>query len=112
MKHQNTIANLLEKERNALFSIDATALEEVALEKEKLQLHDWRDVASTDQLALLRNQAERNQRLMDSALAGLRKAADILAKHKINRTEISVYNHTGKRQTIVEPKRPTLEKKA
>lgn len=112
MMHPDTLEKLLDSERSALLDMDGAALKKALKEKENFTAQDWPQGLKSNDLGALKEKAQRNQKLMDAALAGLRQAAEVLARHRTNKREISVYNHVGERSTISAVRRSALERKA
>ncbi|KPP83519.1 MAG: FlgN protein [Rhodobacteraceae bacterium HLUCCO07] len=92
---------LLEAERAALLAGDFERL--IGMLDDKAALIDQLDAAddlTEDMLHALRTRLERNQALLDSALAGIRGVAGrIGALHRMRRS-LDTYDQTGRRTTI------------
>ena len=104
------LADLLERERNALISGDLDGLARLADEKERL-IEDATDLNASG-LQALREKASRNQELLNSALEGIRSVASRLDALREARDTLNTYDRSGQRQRIDTLRRPRVERRA
>jgi len=91
---------LLEKERQALLASRFDRLGALVVEKERL-INRLSELDAVADLGGLRGKAERNQRLMDSAMRGIRSVATRLGTLRRLRRSLETYDKAGRRASIV-----------
>jgi len=112
---QDSIAaleSLLARERSVLLAGDLAGIAELTRQKERLvDALTHSIVADPLRWQALDRMAHRNQRLLASALAGVRAATERLAAMRHNLNQLDTYSHDGQRQALGEQRRQ-LERKA
>ncbi len=103
---------LLERERAALMAgaldqLDPIAQQKMALIEELSALEG----PERERLATLREKAERNQVLFDSAMQGVRAVASRMADLRSVRSGLATYDSLGRAKNIAEA-RSSIEKRA
>ena len=94
------LTRLLEEERAALLSGQFSKLQEL-MERKEEAVEEIRELSVhsefVNQIKLL---AERNERLIDATLSGLRDASSKLSKINISRKTVSTYDRYGHAQFL------------
>ena len=115
MQNEQILARLdrlLDEERAALIAGRLDRIATLGAEKDALLV----DLPSLDggpaDLARLRGKAERNERLMASALDGIRMVSDRLATMRRLRDQLDTYDQTGRRNPITPPRPGKVERRA
>lgn len=104
---------LLEHERTALLTGDLDALPDLMAVKETLIDKLSRlTMPEQTELAALHVKAERNQLLMDHALAGIRDVAKRMSDLRRTEKSLETYDSLGRRKMISTASRGTVEKRA
>ncbi len=107
------LADLLEKERQALLDGRLPDLPDIARRKEALAAQLAGRVSDDDRgLADIRERLQRNHRLLSSALEGIRFVSGRLEELQRVGQCLSTYDRSGRRQDIATQARPKLEKRA
>lgn len=99
------IADLLEREREALRIADFGALRTLAEEKERL-VGDMGDkpIGDAETLGRLRDMAARNENLLAAVRQGVDSAARIIGRRHAPAEPLDTYDHTGQRTRIGDKK--------
>lgn len=108
-----SLDDLLDRERIALLNGDLDAISRGLREKERLidalnALHGDQD----DDLSAIRNKAQRNQILLESALSGIRAVADRVAALRRVRDTLETYDQSGRKTAISTLRTGQVEKRA
>ena len=105
--------DLLELEREALLAGNIDGVTRRLPEKERL-MNSLEEFELTDESKLdpLKRKAERNQRLLESALEGLRAVTNRISALRRIRETLEIYDQSGRRTTISETRRSQVEKRA
>lgn len=105
--------DLLELEREALLAGNIDGVTRRLPEKERL-MNSLEEFELTDESKLdpLKRKAERNQRLLESALEGLRAVTNRISALRRIRETLETYDQSGRRTTISETRRSQVEKRA
>ncbi|MBM7069896.1 hypothetical protein [Actibacterium sp. 188UL27-1] len=107
------IETLLDQEEDALRHSDFSRLEQVLHAKETLldALQDDSESLSREDAQRLKDAAERNNRLHQATIRGLRSVIDRLAATRRATSHLDTYTAQGQRRDLATP-RGRLEKKA
>ncbi len=109
----SALDDLLEQERNALFSGELEKLVGLIERKRKLiETLDTLGLTGTDELNTLKSKAARNQALLDSALKGIKSVSTRLATLQKVRKSLDTYDAKGRKLTIQGQQSGKLEKRA
>ena len=104
---------LLDAERRALLAGNLDELSRLYDNKEKLVASlnalDW---IEAEHLAGLQKKMSHNQRLLTSAMEGIRAVADRMAELRRLRQSLSTYDRDGRRHQFETPTEQKLEKRA
>ncbi len=108
-----SLDDLLDRERIALLNGDLDAISRGLREKERLidalnALHGDQD----EDLSAIRNKAQRNQILLESALSGIRAVADRVAALRRVRDTLETYDQSGRKTAISTLRTGQVEKRA
>ena len=108
-----SLDDLLDRERIALLNGDLDAISRGLREKERLidalnALHGDQD----ENLSAIRNKAQRNQILLESALSGIRAVADRVAALRRVRDTLETYDQSGRKTAISTLRTGQVEKRA
>ena len=108
-----SLDDLLDRERIALLNGDLDAISRGLREKERLidalnALHGDQD----ENLSAIRNKAQRNQILLESALSGIRAVADRVAALRRVRDTLETYDQSGRTTAISTLRTGQVEKRA
>lgn len=108
-----SLDDLLDRERIALLNGDLDAISRGLREKERLidalnTLHGDQD----ENLSAIRNKAQRNQILLESALSGIRAVADRVAALRRVRDTLETYDQSGRKTAISTLRTGQVEKRA
>jgi flagellar biosynthesis/type III secretory pathway chaperone len=108
-----SLDDLLDRERIALLNGDLDAISRGLREKERLidalnALHGDQD----EDLSAIRNKAQRNQILLESALSGVRAVADRVAALRRVRDTLETYDQSGRKTAISTLRTGQVEKRA
>ncbi len=103
---------LLEAEHDALLSGDFARISAISEEKETLLQNLHSDPNKPSDLQPIKEQIERNHRLFDQSLAGLRAVAARIGMLASGRKNLSTYDINCKRQSLDSAPGHTLEKRA
>tara|TARA_R110002012_G_scaffold191317_1_gene359060 strand:- start:232 stop:615 length:384 start_codon:yes stop_codon:yes gene_type:complete len=105
--------DLLELEREALLAGNIDGVTRRLPEKERL-MNSLEAFELTDESKLdpLKRKAERNQRLLESALEGLRAVTNRISALRRIRETLETYDQSGRRTTISETRGSQVEKRA
>ena len=108
-----SLDDLLDRERIALLNGDLDTISRGLREKERLidalnALHGDQD----ENLSAIRNKAQRNQILLESALSGIRAVADRVAALRRVRDTLETYDQSGRKTAISTLRTGQVEKRA
>lgn len=105
--------DLLELERKALLAGNIDGVTRRLPEKERL-MSSLEAFELTDESGLdpLKKKAERNQRLLESALEGIRAVTSRISALRRIRETLETYDQSGRRTTISETRGGQVEKRA
>ncbi|MGB5863238.1 MAG: flagellar biosynthesis protein FlgN [Sulfitobacter sp.] len=105
--------DLLEQERALLLAGDFEGLGVLIPAKEELVSQLLKDVdVGRDHIIKLEGKLRRNQLLLDGASDGIRSVAVRLAALRQVRTSLDTYDSYGRKQQVLTPKTPKVEKRA
>lgn len=106
------LESLIDEEKEALLKGDLPALPGIL--DEKIQIFDDLENhgARRSDLERLSEKAERNQKLLDEALAGIRSTAQSLTQLRQARRSIETYDFMGRKRTLTPDADMSVEKKA
>ncbi|OUS19591.1 hypothetical protein DI396_10450 [Litorivita pollutaquae] len=109
----NEMDVLLDKEREALLVGDLDVISRLLDQKEHLiDALNAMEHGEQERLVALQGKVQRNQALLDGALAGIRAVAERLSTMRRVRKSLDTYDVHGQRQTIEGTRAPTVEKRA
>lgn len=109
----DSLEALLEQERACLLAGDLEGLGALLPIKEKLVEMMLCDVgANRERILPLEKKLQRNQLLLGGALDGIKSVAKRLAALRQVRMALDTYDAQGRKQRVVTPTPPTLEKRA
>lgn len=104
---------LLEQERGCLLEGDLEALGALLPAKEQMvEVLFHNGDLNPDTLAPIKSKLERNQLLLDGAMDGIKAVAARLAALRKVRTALDTYDALGRKQSVVTPTVPQMEKRA
>lgn len=105
--------DLLEFEREALLAGNIDGVMRRLPEKERLMISlASLQLSYESELAPLKTKAERNQRLLESALDGIRAVTCRISALRRIRETLETYDQSGRRTTIAETRGGQVEKRA
>lgn len=106
------IIEVLGTERDALMSGNLEKIEEISDTKESLLLSLKTQRTSQEDLSVVRLELERNQRLLEQSMKGIRSVAEQIDRQRQAQTTLHTYNRDGEYVCIYSNKPSKFERRA